>query len=123
MASPGLRDARSPSVLRVEEFEARLSEREAHLRAGLSDLETQLAELEAFVASGCAGPVEHAALRAAFETLRRELDCIVSARSAVATLRPGAGGLDLAARRAAQDGAKPGAGSVPRDRGGSGRQS
>jgi hypothetical protein len=86
---------------RVQEFEARLSQREAVVRAGLADLELQLSALQALVTSGCEGPAEEAMLADAFASLRRELDCVVSARRAVASLRTDVSRSSLAAHRAA----------------------
>jgi hypothetical protein len=105
VASPGSRgeeDSSSSPATSAEAFDAKLAEREAAVRAGLAELEEQLEELDTLARRGCTGAVERATLRDAFETLRRELDCIVAARRAVATLRPDAARADLAALRAEQ---------------------
>lgn len=95
MASPRPRDDASFADLAhaplAEECEGRLVRREEIVALRLADLETRLASLEADGERALASAAtERAALAQDLERLERELACLRSARSAVATLRPAA---------------------------------
>ena len=74
----------------VEEFDRRLAHREATLREEVAALTQRVPDADAAV---------DAPAQETLAALRRELDCIVAARRAVATLRPGAASDVLSAYR------------------------
>ena len=74
----------------VEEFDRRLARREATLREQVAALKQRVPHADA--------PCDETE-REALAALRRELDCIVAARRAVATLRSGAATGGLPAHR------------------------